>query len=646
VEELGSSAPEEEVKRELPEMVQMHRPVTRGPMADGGREAGRLPLVLLTPEEVMAAEQAQADGTLDEDPMQLAVKLAPQRPRTLMTFFTDQLLRPSDFRRPKLIMFEKVKGSRVCEGVMPNYVLPNGKQAHFYYYSQLVDECEVMLRPPPPRPKTLKDALQHTIPLDIVLAEVNKPGNGPSAAPFRPVPPPAPFPERHTLRVREPHSLKPAAFGVLAKPIMQFVIVPERVVQHETRTTREPIRHRTPWTLPISIFKPRKKESDAKDWLDKVDLMKKMFLKDWERLQTKDKFLQFLLRENKSNPKGVPPDAFMASMQKVLEENYNAIACAFEYYAALGSGSPHHLQLNSYSTFLDAAQIPDPESFSIKRSDCDTIFITANFVQDKKSKMYEVNDEHALMRFEFIEMLVRVASAKYGKDVDNQDLVMGLERLLRQNFLPNLPGVAIVHNNTFREQRLYFEDVDLVLKKHKAMLQAIYSRYRLPPKGGGLRKKMLYMDGWAMLLEDAKLIDDNFTVLEARLCYLWARMKVIDEINEYDRYTAHTFVDFLEAIGRLADVKALPSQDELKEFGFENVYAWLVEQATSPTEIIPRRPSMGIGAVATRPLSEKLDILLDCLFRGIWDDQKNKGHEYDYAECLKHVQKIDKALGP
>ena len=60
----------------------------------------------------------------------------------------------------------------MCEGVMPNYVLPNGKQAHFYYYSQLVDECEVLLRPPPPRPKTLKDALQHTIPLDIMLAEV------------------------------------------------------------------------------------------------------------------------------------------------------------------------------------------------------------------------------------------------------------------------------------------------------------------------------------------------------------------------------------------------------------------------------------------------------------------------------------------
>eukprot|EP00976_Prorocentrum_cordatum_P087127 1186777-Prorocentrum_minimum.AAC.4 len=160
---------------------------------------------------------------------------------------------------------------------------------------------------------------------------------------------------------------------------------------------------------------------------DKSDLMKKMFGKDFDRLQTKDKFMQFLLRENKGNPKSKPPDEFVAQIRQVLEDHYTEVACAFEFYAALGSGSPHHLQLNSYSTFLDAALIPDSESLSIKRSDCDTIFITSNFVQDKKSTMYAVNDEHALMRFEFIEMLVRVASAKYGKDVGNFDLVAGLE---------------------------------------------------------------------------------------------------------------------------------------------------------------------------------------------------------------------------
>jgi hypothetical protein len=54
------------------------------------------------------------------------------------------------------------------------------------------------------------------------------------------------------------------------------------------------------------------------------------------------------------------------------------------------------------------------------------------------------------------------------------------------------------------------------------------------------------MDGWTAMLEDSKMVDDTFTMLEGRLCYLWARMKVVDEVNDFDRYTAHTFVDFLE----------------------------------------------------------------------------------------------------
>ena len=60
-------------------------------------------------------------------------------------------------------------------------------------------------------------------------------------------------------------------------------------------------------------------------------------------------------------------------------------------------------------------QIPDADSPNIKRSDCDTIFIVANFQPDKRAPAALVNDEHALMRFEFLETVVRLAVAKYGK---------------------------------------------------------------------------------------------------------------------------------------------------------------------------------------------------------------------------------------
>lgn len=42
--------------------------------------------------------------------------------------------------------------------------------------------------------------------------------------------------------------------------------------------------------------------------------------------------------------------------------------------------------------------------------------------------------------------------------------------------------------------------VDLLFKQHQNMLKALYSRYRLKPSGGGLRPKVLKLDGWLALM--------------------------------------------------------------------------------------------------------------------------------------------------
>lgn len=81
-------------------------------------------------------------------------------------------------------------------------------------------------------------------------------------------------------------------------------------------------------------------------------------------------------------------------------------------YYATGGNDPYHMPLNSFTSFLDDAAIPDPDSLSIKRSDCDTIFIVCNFQPDKNSPDVAVNDEHAMMRFEFLEAIVRLGELR------------------------------------------------------------------------------------------------------------------------------------------------------------------------------------------------------------------------------------------
>ena len=59
--------------------------------------------------------------------------------------------------------------------------------------------------------------------------------------------------------------------------------------------------------------------------------------------------------------------------------------------------------------------------------------------------------------------------------------------------------------------------------------------FRLKPAGGGLRPKPLRLDGWLAFMNDAHLIDTQFPLSDASLCYLWSRMFVVDEIKDYNR---------------------------------------------------------------------------------------------------------------
>jgi hypothetical protein len=69
----------------------------------------------------------------------------------------------------------------------------------------------------------------------------------------------------------------------------------------------------------------------------------------------------------------------------------------------------------------------------------------------------------------------------------------------------------------------------------QGLLKSLYSRYRLKPSGGGLRPKVLKLDGWLALMADARLVDSQFTLADASLAFLWSRMFVIDEIKDNSR---------------------------------------------------------------------------------------------------------------
>ena len=76
----------------------------------------------------------------------------------------------------------------------------------------------------------------------------------------------------------------------------------------------------------------------------------------------------------------------------------------------------------------------------------------------------EENDDNALMRFEWIEGIVRIAVAKFAQDKNMTEDVSDAVNLLCQYHLDTMPPEATLNTNIFRRERFYNEEMDLCLQ--------------------------------------------------------------------------------------------------------------------------------------------------------------------------------------
>merc|ERR1719238_1767034 len=191
----------------------------------------------------------------------------------------------------------------------------------------------------------------------------------------------------------------------------------------------------------------------------------------------------------------------------------------------------------------------------------------------------DANLDNALMRFEFLEVIVRVALAKFPK-LAAADAVT---TLLTQHFLKYC-GPDVAHDrNAFRRERLYNELIDGILKLHLVSLKAMFQAFC--PTRPGTQQRLRRMPcrsgkrGWEGLLAKAKLFSIKaFTIRHARLAFTWSRMRIADELIDQAKTTSLSLTDFLEAIVRVADMVWLPSDEDLRAanlpVGSANAYRW------------------------------------------------------------------------
>ena len=277
------------------------------------------------------------------------------------------------------------------------------------------------------------------------------------------------------------------------------------------------------------------------------------------------------------------------------------------------------------------------------------------------SEASAINLDNAMVRNEFLEALIRLAIAKFnpvmlekqaasskkvkvaipgssssfseadkltsatadGKGSAN-GLVQAVTRLIDHHLIPLSQPEARVEGNFFRMNRLYTENVDLLLTSKKVLLRAIFDHYRsisIEPGAGAVGDARLDMEEWLILINESGIYHRYFNVREAKLAMLWSRMKQIDEsatAKNMSKAQSLSFLDFLEAIGRCSDLMSPPPPDEIESLGFSGVHDYYT-QAISTGYYSPDRDSGAFDAQSfTRPLEAKIEQVLEVMLSNLF----------------------------
>ena len=173
----------------------------------------------------------------------------------------------------------------------------------------------------------------------------------------------------------------------------------------------------------------------------------------------------------------------------------------------------------------------------------DRAFIAAN-VAVEGQKISDDNPANALSRFEFLEILVRLAQAKFKETGLCSTFEESMTRLLDEFIFPLANPEPW---QEFRDELLWTLDVNDVLEANLEGLKKVYTHYHEP------RKKFMTMgDAMGLMMRDTNL---GLIDKDAVYCFGMSKMSVILEQDNMWQYKRMQFVEFLELMGRIAHKK-------------------------------------------------------------------------------------------
>ena len=229
------------------------------------------------------------------------------------------------------------------------------------------------------------------------------------------------------------------------------------------------------------------------------------------------------------------------------------LVAVFSYYASLGATNDiFSIVFNGYAGFIADFKLSERKSLFCSKNLLDQIFIAVDVSSATGEKPRK--QDKRLDRQEFIQLVVRIAIAKCllpaaGSSVGTPTVAEAVRAFFTAAIKPKADPMLFASPNDYR-RTIYVEEIDIVLRRHEASLRRIYAYTAAMDLGSDvIANKLVSYSSYKEFMRMFKMVDLDLTERDAVLCYVCARMLVIDEANTKERckLTHLRFEDFLEA---------------------------------------------------------------------------------------------------
>lgn len=246
--------------------------------------------------------------------------------------------------------------------------------------------------------------------------------------------------------------------------------------------------------------------------------------------------------------------------KKYLKANYRLIREAYKYFAGVSPwGIVPGIGQNAFNEIINATHIWDNKR--LKLADIDFEFIVTKAGNKKKA----LNPERWLIRYQFMEVFVRLALHMYYKPKIVKTQSGSIEKLMSEHVMPFFNKFDC---HKWRVKNIWNLEVEEVLTKHIGILQKIYNRYSGMYTLPG-RPKFMSIDEFITLINESQVLINEVSVGNAELGaqFNLSMSTQVDEV-EKDRHCQMMFFEFQEAISRVAS-KIITFPDVSKDVLFK-----------------------------------------------------------------------------